>query len=861
MKKILFISILLVVSLFYIFSSGTSLALTTSGSCSGWNEDISCSSLSETSCDATSGCFWSPAGDGGGIAEDGVCGGANTTYAYDATDYVMVGIPGIPYYCQSGVTSATPAFPSAGDSSNWVCLGQGVGEDSGTCIANRDPVPVIIPDPAVGTVMVTSKYTVGGGPAVASWNITGEASMTVLNDSQSSSADQPIGNYYVTPTAGPTNYVVDAVKNGTTTLPYNAGTGAWGPINLTDTSIAIFDITWRVSAGIPTPTSTSTSTPTPVPATPVPPPATAPAPAPTTCGENASIPGTNLPSSITMTPGETQSFYADINNAGETMWYNGNYFKFIKTAGTPVISPTYGHLLSVINPGNTPRWTFTLTAPATEGSYPFAMQMVHTAGAVYMKPNGTTCTAPAADSLFGSVWASTIVVSSGCQLGYGNACTGATSSANICGQTNPGGAGTIQCDGSCSGAAGTTPPDSSCPDPTVDITADTSPINFSASTIIRWVATNVSSCTVDTYDWTSSPQNTGTLYSDRTYTINCPGTYHSTATDSVTVAVYPELTCSPTNQTVYPDQNANFTTSGGDGNYSWTGGGTPASQMYSDLTTFATAYSTSGSKTVTVNSNDVNKTCAVSVLNRPVSCNNPASCSGPTVVLPNNGGGAGGVGGVTGASNDYCGTPSVDVSWGYYDYGTPPSPQSAYQVQIAKKTGGVYDWTYRDTGKISVASLQKTYTVSMAEGDASSVILDFGGTYAARVRVWNSADSVSSWSTASSDFTMASHPYPQVNLTSNKSKPAKNTIVTFSATGTDIFSSPKSGTETITFGDGAQSSQAFYTGTFAHTYTTEGTMDVTFKVVDNQGYACTLTKNQMISVQKEIPEWIEVAPR
>ena len=849
MKKILFISILLVVSLFYIFSSGTSLALTTSGSCSGWNEDVSCSSLSETSCDAASGCFWSPAGDGGGIAEDGVCGGANATYPYDATDYVMVGIPGIPYYCQSGVTSATPAFPSAGDSSNWVCLGQGVGEDSGTCTANRDPVPPVI-QPGTGGISVTSMYL--NTPVLASWQISRSGAQipeAILgtNISEYNYSAKPLGDYTILVTGGPSGY----------TSTVNSG-----PLTLTADQIITFNIVWTSSGGeIPTPTSTSTSTPTPVPATPVPPPATAPAPAPTTCGENASIPGTNLPSSITMTPGETQSFYADINNAGETMWYNGNYFKFIKTAGTPAISPTYGHLPSVVNPGDTPRWTFTLTAPGTEGSYPFAMQMVHTAGAVYIKPDGTTCTAPAADSYFGSVWAATIVVSSGCQPGYGSACTGATSSANICDQTNPGSAGTIQCDGSCSGAAGTTPPDSSCPAPTVDITADTSPINFSASTIIRWVATNVSSCTVDTYDWTSSPQNTGTLYSDRTYTINCPGTYHSTATDSVTVDVYPELTCSPANQIVYPDQNANFTTSGGDGNYSWTGGGTPASQMYSDLTTFATAYSTSGSKTVTVNSNDVNKTCAADVLNRPVSCNNPASCSGPTVVLPNNGGGAGGVGGVTGASNDYCGTPSVDVGWGYYDYGTPPSPQSAYQVQIAKKTGGVYDWTYRDTGKVSVASLQKTYTVSMAEGDVSSVILDFGGTYAARVRVWNSADSVSSWSVASSDFTTAPHPYPQVNLTSNKSKPAKNTIVTFSATGTDIFSNPKIGTETITFGDGAQSSQAFYTGTFAHTYTTEGTMDVTFKVVDNQGYACILTKNQMISVQKEIPEWIEVAPR
>src|SRR3989338_5403759 len=41
--------------------------------------------------------------------------------------------------------------------------------------------------------------------------------------------------------------------------------------------------------------------------------------------------------------------------------------------------------------------------------------------------------------------------------GYGNACTGATSSPNACGQTNPGGAGTIQCNGSCSGATGSTP--------------------------------------------------------------------------------------------------------------------------------------------------------------------------------------------------------------------------------------------------------------------------------------------------------------------------------------------------------------------------------------------------------------------
>jgi hypothetical protein len=575
---------------------------------------------------------------------------------------------------------------------------------------------------------------------------------------------------------------------------------------------------------------------------------------PPNCGE---IPGnkasgwtqTVSPSTTTVYTNTPMTFNVSVKNCGTTTWTVAGGYKL----GTQnaLNNTTWGGRVDVpysVAPRGTAEFSISRNAPSTPGTYYFQRDML-ISGVAHFDDIGPTTVIT--------------VIDNPCVPNAGNACTGATSAPNACGMTNPGTAGTYSCAGVCSGAPGTTPPDSSCPAPTATITADAPSINYGASTTIRWSSTNASSCTVSAPGWTgtSGAESTGALYSNTTYTVTCPGSYSSSATASVTVSVYPELTCSPASQTAYIDQTTNFTTSGGNGNYSWTGGGTPASQMYSALTTFSTVYSTSGAKTVNVNSNDANKTCSVSVLNRPVSCGNPASCASPTIIPPDDGGGAGGAGGVAGAINDYCGTPSLSVNWGYYDYGTPPSSQSAHQVQIAKKTGGSYDWTYRDTGKVSIASLQKTYTVSMAVGDASSVILDFGGTYAARVRVWNSADIPSSWSTASDDFSTAPHPYPQVTLTSNKSRPAKNTAVTFSATGTDIFSTPKTGTELLTFGDGTQSSQAFYTGAFLHTYTTEGTKDITFKVTDNNGYACILSRPQMITVQKEIPEWIEVAPR
>lgn len=59
----------------------------------------------------------------------------------------------------------------------------------------------------------------------------------------------------------------------------------------------------------------------------------------------------------------------------------------------------------------------------------------------------------------------------------------------------------------------------------------------------------------------------------------------------------PPLVCSPASQNVNVNQNASFTVTGGNGGYTWSGGGTPPTGSGSN---FTTKYGTSGNKTVTV---------------------------------------------------------------------------------------------------------------------------------------------------------------------------------------------------------------------------------------------------------------------
>lgn len=113
-----------------------------------------------------------------------------------------------------------------------------------------------------------------------------------------------------------------------------------------------------------------------------------------------------------------------------------------------------------------------------------------------------------------------------------------------------------------------------------------------------------------TYNWTASgnpPSGTGssfhTSYSTsgtKTVTVTS-GARSAQCTVVVQPVVTPDISCSPSNQTVNVGDTAAFSASGGDGAFHWTAsGGDPSTGSGQS---FATTYGTSGSKLVLVNDN------------------------------------------------------------------------------------------------------------------------------------------------------------------------------------------------------------------------------------------------------------------
>jgi len=78
----------------------------------------------------------------------------------------------------------------------------------------------------------------------------------------------------------------------------------------------------------------------------------------------------------------------------------------------------------------------------------------------------------------------------------------------------------------------------------------------------------------------------------------------------VVAKTVPTLSCSVNNSNPFVNEQVTFTATGGEGSYSWTGGGTPSTGTG---THFTTAYSTIGTKTVTVKSNGQTAYCSVKV--------------------------------------------------------------------------------------------------------------------------------------------------------------------------------------------------------------------------------------------------------
>jgi hypothetical protein len=315
--------------------------------------------------------------------------------------------------------------------------------------------------------------------------------------------------------------------------------------------------------------------------------------------------------------------------------------------------------------------------------------------------------------------------------------------------------------------------------------------------------------------------------------------------------------CSPDSQFVGKSRDsAVLSAVGGNGSYSWTGGGTPATGSGAS---FSTVYSTVGTKTVSVASSGQSDSCSVVVKNLPCTDGCDGNPSGPGtsddigVATPSTD-----TPGVAGNSNSYCGSgPWAQLYWTY----SGDSAQKYYAIQIT------------DNGSFvnPIVNITKTANaVPVASGnrfDAPVINLGFNRTYQARFMVWDSDGIASNWISMPASWTTPKHAWPQISsFVSDKSKPAKNTPVIFTTINSFFDSVGVSNRGyLVSFGDG-QTATGTVAGSplnVAHTYSTEGTYPVSVKLTDiDDGYACTTNLNiGSVQVQKPIPEWKEVAPR
>ncbi|MBI2669714.1 MAG: hypothetical protein HYX20_01005 [Candidatus Yanofskybacteria bacterium] len=199
---------------------------------------------------------------------------------------------------------------------------------------------------------------------------------------------------------------------------------------------------------------------------------------------------------------------------------------------------------------------------------------------------------------------------------------------------------------------------------------------------------------------------------------------------------------------------------------------------------------------------------------------------------------------VTVTESDYCVSgPGATVSWVYSD--PEGQPQSAFQVQVDDLAS--FNSPEFDSNKVSSGG-----TSYFANN------LPFDKTLKARVRVWDSQNSVSNWSVSSS-WKTPKHAYPKVNFSWSPLQPAVNQSVQF--------------TDTTQFFDAGGVGQRAWSWLFkapaptpsstlqnpAYTYTTTGTYNITETVTDKDGYVCALTKP--IGIEKPIPVWEEVSPK
>jgi hypothetical protein len=195
---------------------------------------------------------------------------------------------------------------------------------------------------------------------------------------------------------------------------------------------------------------------------------------------------------------------------------------------------------------------------------------------------------------------------------------------------------------------------------------------------------------------------------------------------------------------------------------------------------------------------------------------------------------------------NYCTNgPEGIATWQYTSLGS--LPQSAWQVQTARDLA--FATIVYDSGKM----VGTTTTASTGQG-----VLGYAATYWMRVKVWDSANSVSAWS-APLSFSTPAGLYPDVSLTISPPTPAAQQMVTFTDTSDYHGAAPI--TREWDFGDGTVITESPGTGTTTHTYTDLGSgITATLSVTSTNSNPLSCSATATFGGANTVPIYKEVIP-
>jgi len=213
--------------------------------------------------------------------------------------------------------------------------------------------------------------------------------------------------------------------------------------------------------------------------------------------------------------------------------------------------------------------------------------------------------------------------------------------------------------------------------------------------------------------------------------------------------------------------------------------------------------------------------------------NNPPSATNLSVVQP----------------DDCLSGPAAIFSWTFTDPDSGDS-QSAYQVQVDNNSNfssPEVDSCVPSPGTCQPGNTSNSYATLPGK-------LSWNTTYYWRLKVWDSKDLSSSWSSGPS-FITPKHAYPTINFTWSPQTPPVNQAVTFTDQS-QVFGGATKISWQWTFPDGNPPSATSQNATT--TFSSLGSKQVTLRVTDSDNYSCPISKS--VSIQLSLPEYKEVPP-